>query len=335
MKRALVFGAGGFIGGHLVDQLVADGYWVRGVDLKLTAEPSTANDFLLLDARSPSSVDRAFSCEMKFDEVYQLAADMGGATYINAGIHDADVMSNSVIINANIAKACVRYGVKKLFFSSSACVYPQVERDLSTCYEDDAYPARPDNEYGWEKLFTERMLMSFQRQYGLAVRIARFHSIVGPRSTWQGGKEKAHSALARKVAMVENGGCIEVIGDGTQTRTFLYVTDCVSGIRALMDSDVDTVINIGSDVLISIAEYVELLRSLSGKDFTVKYIPGPTGVKDRHCQVTLASQLIDWRPTTDLRTATSMTYQWIREQILYEVARPAETWPDLLKRGRT
>ncbi|PNH12580.1 GDP-mannose 3,5-epimerase 1 [Tetrabaena socialis] len=314
MKRALVFGAGGFIGGHLVERLIADGYWVRGFDLKLTSSPTHANEFLFLDARDATSVDRAFSGH-EFDEVYQLAADMGGATYINAGIHDADVMSNSVLINANVAKACVKHGVKKLFFSSSACVYPQVQKDLSTCYEDDAYPACPDNEYGWEKLFTERMLMSFQRQYSLSVRIARFHSIVGPRSTWQGGKEKAHSALARKVALVEPGGCIEVIGDGTQTRTFLYVTDCVAGIRALMDSDVDSVINIGSDVLISIADYVEMLRSLSGKVFTVKYIPGPTGVKDRHCQVTRASQLIDWRPTTDLRTATQLTYDYICQQI--------------------
>ncbi len=317
-KRALVLGAGGFIGGHLVESLVKDGYFVRAVDQKLPEfRVSVANEFLLGDLRNVAVVEKSFALptEHVFDEVYQLAADMGGATYINDGKHNADVMSNSILINAHVAKSCVKFGAKKLFFASSACVYPQAEKDFASCYEDDVYPAFPDNEYGWEKLFSERMYTEFQKQYGLKVRIARFHSIVGDYSTWCGGKEKAHSALARKVAMAPDGGSIEVIGDGTQTRTFLYINDCVRGIRMLMLSDCREVINIGSDSLITINEYLDLLRKISKKDFSISYVPGPTGVKDRHCHIEKARRLIGWQPLVSLEEASRVTYEWIVQQI--------------------
>ena len=266
------------------------------------------------DLREASFVDALFASIPGLEDVYQLAADMGGATYINCGLHDADVMSNSVSINVNVARACVKYGVKRLFFSSSACVYRAIE-DTARCREEDAYPAFPDNEYGWEKLFTERMLRNFQRQHGLIVRIARFHSIVGDRSQWTGGKEKAHSALARKVAMARDGEEIEVIGDGTQLRTFLYVKDCVAGIRTLMDSECEEPLNIGSDVTISIDDYVRLLQTISGKSLRIRHVPGPTGVLQRYCDISQAKQRIGWAPTVSLEEATRITYEWICEQL--------------------
>jgi GDP-D-mannose 3',5'-epimerase len=308
--KALVLGAGGFIGGHLVESLVQDGYWVRGVDNKIPEfRKSVAAEFLVGDARDPQFVRKIMDVEGGFDEVYQLAADMGGATYINCGTHDGDVMSNSVLINLNIAKACVEFKARKLFFPSSACVY-----HTTTCREDEAYPAFPDNEYGWEKLFSERMYRSFQRQHGLNVRIARFHSIVGDYSTWTGGKEKAHSALARKVAQVVDGGEIEVIGDGTQVRTFLYVKDCVKGIRRLMDTDTNESINIGSDYKVTINEYIELLRTISKKNFTIKHITGATGMMQRECDITKARTVLGWEPTTSFEEATKITYEWILKQ---------------------
>lgn len=308
--KALVLGAGGFIGGHLVESLVQDGYWVRGVDNKTPEfRTSSAAEFFVGDVRDSEFVRKIMNVDGGFDEVYQLAADMGGATYINCGGHDADVMSNSVLINLNVAKACVEFKARKLFFSSSACVY-----HTTTCQEDEVYPAFPDNEYGWEKLFSERMYRSFQRQYGLNVRIARFHSIVGDYSTWTGGKEKAHSALARKVAQVQDGGEIEVIGDGTQVRTFLYVKDCVKGIRSLMASDANESINIGSDYKVTINEYIELLRTISGKNFTIKHITGATGMMQRECDITKARAVLGWEPTTSFEEATRITYEWILKQ---------------------
>ena len=308
--KALVLGGGGFIGGHLVEDLVKRGYCVRAVDVKLPEfRKSAAHEFILGDLRDSEFVRKIMKTKNGFDEVYQLAADMGGATYINCGFHDADVMSNSVTINVNVAKACVEFDAKKLFFSSSACVY-----HTQTCREDEAYPAYPDNEYGWEKLFTERMFRSFERQYGIQVRVARFHSVVGDYSTWDGGKEKAHSALARKVAMVEDGGVIDVIGDGTQLRTFMYVKDCVEGIRKLMDSDIHESINIGSDYLVSINEYIDLLRQVSGKTFTVKHISGSTGTMHRECDLTKARTLLQWEPVISLEESTRITYEWILSQ---------------------
>jgi nucleoside-diphosphate-sugar epimerase len=315
MKTALVLGAGGFIGSHLTQNLVSDNYYVCGVDIKENEfRKSCANDFIVGDLRDQTVVESIFQ-KHTFDEVYQLACDMGGATYINSGEHDADVMSNSVLINANVAKMCVKYGAKRLFFSSSACVYPQTGKDYSSCLEDTVYPAKPDNNYGWEKLFSEIMYKNFQKQYGLIVRIARFHSIVGEYSTWCGGKEKAHSALARKVSMVEENGTIEIIGDGKQLRTFLHVSDCVCGIRTLMNSDCEEIINIGSDYTITILDYVELLKKISGKNFTIKCVDGFTGVHERGCNIEKARTLISWEPKVSLEESTRLTYDWITSEL--------------------
>lgn len=312
MKKALVFGAGGFIGSHLVKRLKKEGYWVRGVDLKYPDFSNTeADEFLICDLRNFESVKEAFDVSQGFDEVYQLAADMGGATYINGGENDASVVSNSVLINVNTAKLAVAHGVKSLFFPSSACVYRST-KDIATCIESEVYPAFPDNEYGWEKLFSERLYQSYRRNFGLNVKIARFHSIVGPEAQWDGGKEKAHSALARKVAEVHNGGVIDVIGDGKQTRTFLYIDDCIDAIRLLMSSKVTEILNIGSDHLITIRDYVLLLKEISEKDFTINFIDGPTGVKGRECSIDKIRKLLGWKPKISLREATEKTYHWIK-----------------------
>jgi len=308
---SLVLGAGGFIGGHLLDRLLEEGCDTYGADLQIGHSRAKMT---LGDLRDSDFVDALFASIPGLEHVYQLAADMGGATYINCGLHDADVMSNSVTINVNVARACVKYGVKRLFFSSSACVYRAIQ-DTATCREEEVYPAFPDNEYGWEKLFTERMLRNFQRQYGLTVRIARFHSIVGDRAQWTGGREKAHSALARKVALAADGDEIEVLGDGTQLRTFLYVKDCVAGIRALMDSDCEEPLNIGSDVTITIDEYVRLLISISGKSLRIRHVPGPTGVLQRYCDISKAKAQIGWSPRVSLEDCTRITYDWICDQI--------------------
>lgn len=318
-KKALVLGAGGFIGGHLVEYLVSKGYWVRGVDIKnYDYRPSVAHEFVICDLREITNTSNVFTVQGNFDHVYQLAADMGGATYINSGLNDADVMSNSVIINANVLKCCVNHNVGRLFFASSACVYSAVN-DCATCKEKDVYPAFPDNEYGWEKIFSERMFTAMKKQYGIDVRIARFHSIIGEYSTWCGGKEKAHSALARKVAELEScEGTIDVIGDGTQTRTFLYVKDCVQAVYALMMSDVETVINIGSSHLVSIKEYIELLEKISNKKIAIHFTNGPTGVLNRHCDTCLATELIGWSPEYSLEYATRITYNWIKSILNHE-----------------
>jgi nucleoside-diphosphate-sugar epimerase len=302
--KTLVLGAGGFIGGHLVKDLIERGYYVRAIGRKSCE--TCATEFILGDLRDYEFVRKIMDVDGGFDEVYQLAADMGGATYINCGLHDADVMSNSVSINVNVAKAAVDFKVKKLFFASSACVY-----HTSTCREDEAYPAEPDNEYGWEKLFSERMYKNFQKQYGLQVKIARFHSTIGEYSQWKGGREKAHSALARKVAMVEDGGVIDIIGDGTQKRTFMYIQDCIDGIRLLMDSDTDEIINIGSDKLVTINEYLDILKKISNKNFTVRSIGEAVGTFERSCDLTRARQILNWEPKISLEDATRKTYEWI------------------------
>jgi nucleoside-diphosphate-sugar epimerase len=315
MKKALVLGAGGFIGSNLVKRLKKEEYWVRGADLKYPDFSKTeADEFLLCDLRNLESTKVVFSVAGGFDEVYQLAADMGGATYINSGQNDANVVSNSVMINVNTAKLCIANDVKRLFFSSSACVYNSKE-DNATCIENEVYPAFPDNEYGWEKLFSERMYQSYRKNFGLNVKIARFHSIVGPESQWKGGKEKAHSALARKVAEVNNGGSIDVIGDGNQNRTFLYVDDCIDAVRLLINSDLTEPVNIGSDFLISIKNYVLLLKDISGKDFTINLIDGPTGVKSRECSIEKINNLLGWRPKIGLREASEKTYNWIKAKL--------------------
>lgn len=314
-KKALVLGSSGFIGGHLVKTLVDDGYFVVGADIRnVSYELFTPSEFHQGDLRSKDFVDSLFQA-YTFDEVYQLSADMGGATYINCGDYDGSVMSNSVVINANVAKSASQYKVGKLFFASSACVYPHNNDEVASCHEDDVYPAFPDNEYGWEKLFSERMYKGFERQYGLNIRIARFHSIVGDYSVCFNERSKAHSALAVKVAQVEENGTIEVIGDGTQIRTFLYVKDCIQGIRSLMNSECKQVVNIGSVDFVSINDYVQVLKKISGKQFDIKYIDGPTGVKYRYCDIEKIKKEVGWEPTTSLEESSKITYDFIVDQL--------------------
>jgi nucleoside-diphosphate-sugar epimerase len=316
MNKALVLGAGGFIGSHLVKRLKKEGFWVRGVDLKYPEfAESHADDFVIGDLRE-QDVCRSV-LDQSFDHVYQLAADMGGAGYIFTGENDADVMHNSAIINLNIVDLCKKYKVGKVFYSSSACMYPehnQMDPDNPKCSEDSAYPANPDSEYGWEKLFSERLYLSYARNYGLNVRVARFHNIFGPEGTWDGGKEKAPAALCRKVAQSDEGGVIEVWGDGLQTRSFLYIDECVEAVRRLVDSDFEGPVNIGSEEMISINNLAKLIIDISGKNITLKNIDGPTGVRGRNSDNALYKEKIGWEPTALLKEGISKTYGWIAEQ---------------------
>ena len=317
MNKALVLGAGGFIGSHLVKRLKKEGFWVRGVDLKYPEFAEThADDFVIGDLRE-QDVCRSV-LDQSFDHVYQLAADMGGAGYIFTGENDADVMHNSAIINLNIVDLCKKHKVGKVFYSSSACMYPehnQMDPDNPKCSEDSAYPANPDSEYGWEKLFSERLYLSYARNYGLNVRVARFHNIFGPEGTWDGGKEKAPAALCRKVTQSEEGGVIEVWGDGLQTRSFLYIDECVEAVRRLVDSDFEGPVNIGSEEMISINNLAKLIIDISGKNITLKNIDGPTGVRGRNSDNTLYKEKIGWEPTALLKEGISKTYGWIAEQV--------------------
>lgn len=315
-KTAIVMGAGGFIGSHLVTRLKSEGYWVRGVDLKWPEFGKTdADDFIIGDLRDQKVVaDVVFE---NVDEVYQLAADMGGAGYIFTGENDANVMHNSATINLNVAHEALVKNVGKIFYSSSACMYPehnQLDPDNPKCSEDSAYPANPDSEYGWEKLFSERLYKSFERNYGMNVRIARFHNIFGIKGTWTGGKEKAPAALCRKVATTPNGGTIDVWGDGKQTRSFLYVEECVEGVRRLMESDFSEPVNIGSEEMISINDFAKMIIDISGKDISVKNIPGPEGVRGRNSDNALIQEKVGWAPTWPLRKGMEMTFAWISEQ---------------------
>lgn len=322
-KTALVCGAGGFIGSHLVKRLKNDGYWVRGVDLKNPDfGASVADEFIVGDLREQEVVRKVL--DQAFDEVYQLAADMGGAGYIFTGAHDADVMHNSATINLNIAYQANKIGVKKIFYSSSACMYPaynQEDPNNPNCKEDSAYPAAPDSEYGWEKLFSERMFLSFNRNYGLNVRIARFHNIFGPEGTWTGGKEKAPAAICRKVAMAEPGpngepAEIEIWGDGLQTRSFLYINECIEGVLKLMAQDAFLgPVNIGSDEMVSINQLAEMAAEISGKKIALKHIEGPLGVRGRNSDNTLIKEKLDWGPSQPLKTGLETTYAWIAERV--------------------
>lgn len=317
MKKALVCGAGGFIGTHLVNKLKKEGYWVRGADIKKPQFSETeADDFILGDLTDPRVVDKVL--DQPFDEVYQLAADMGGAGYIFSGEHDADVMHNSATINLNIARRAIESKVKKLFYSSSACIYPernQLDPDNPNCAEDSAYPADPDSEYGWEKLFSERMYLSYHRNYGLDVRIARFHNIFGPQGTWQGGKEKAPAAMCRKIAEAKDGGEIEIWGDGKQTRTFLYVDECLEGVRRLMDSDFTGPVNIGSDEMVSINKLAEMVMGIANKKVDFKHIEGPLGVRGRSSDNALIKSKLNWVPEAKLVDGLKSTYSWIAKQV--------------------
>lgn len=316
-KTALVCGAGGFIGSHLVRQLKNEGFWVRGIDLKNPEfSPTVADEFVVGDLRNPVVCQSIL--DKSFDEVYQLAADMGGAGYIFTGEHDADVMHNSATINLNMAYYSTAVKVKKIFYSSSACVYPPINKaDPSNpkCPEASVYPAEPDSEYGWEKLFSERLYLSFMRNYGLNVRIARFHNIFGPEGTWQGGKEKAPAALCRKVAIAEDGGSIEIWGDGEQTRSFLYIDKCIEAVRRLMDSDFHGPVNIGSDELVSINGLAQMVAEIAHKKITINHISGPLGVRGRNSDNALIQEKIGWAPTYSLKDGIAKTYPWIQEQI--------------------
>lgn len=316
MKHALVLGAGGFIGGHLVNRLKKEGFWVRGVDLKENEyDNNNSDDFVLGDLRDPAFCATLF--DRQFDHVYQLAADMGGAGYIFTGEHDADVMHNSALINLNIVHLCHKHQVDRVFYSSSACIYPeynQLDPDNPECSESSAYPAAPDSEYGWEKLFSERLYLSYARNYGLKVRIARFHNIFGPCGTWRGGKEKAPAAICRKVVEAEENGVIEIWGDGLQTRSFLYIDECLEGVRRLMESDFEGPVNIGSDEMVTINQLAEMTIALSGKKITIRNIPGPTGVRGRNSDNKLIQEKLGWKPDWPLQKGMANTFAWIKQQ---------------------
>ncbi len=314
---AVVFGAGGFIGNHLVNKLKMDGFWVRGVDLKKPEFSETsADEFVLADLRDSKLVEEV--CDRPFDEAYQLAADMGGAGFIFTGDNDADIMHNSAMINLNVVEATVKSGIKKIFYSSSACMYPeynQMDPDNPQCSEKSAYPAQPDSEYGWEKLFSERFYLAAQRNYGLKVRIARFHNIFGPKGTWQGGREKAPAAFCRKVAETTNGGTIEMWGDGNQTRSFLYIDECLEGVRRLMDSNFSGPVNIGSDEMVTINRLAEMTMEIAGKKLRIDHIEGPLGVKGRNSDNELIYKKLGWKPSKPLKNGLEKTYKWIEQQL--------------------
>lgn len=317
MKKALVCGAGGFIGGHLVKRLKSEGYWVRGVDLKFHEYvDSVADEFVKGDLRDPQLTKNVV--DQPFDEVYQLAADMGGAGFVFSGENDADIMHNSALINLNMVEASVAAKVKKIFYSSSACIYPernQMDPDNPNCAEDSAYPADPDSEYGWEKLFSERFYFAAQRNYRLDIRVARFHNIFGPEGSWKDGREKAPAAFCRKVAEAPDGSEIEMWGDGEQTRSFLYIDECLEGVKRLMESDFMGPVNIGSDEMVSINQLAEMAMDIAGKKQSIKHIPGPLGVRGRNSDNRLIDEKLGWRPDAPLRDGLSKTYFWIAEQV--------------------
>jgi nucleoside-diphosphate-sugar epimerase len=326
MKRALVTGAGGFIGHHLVNYLKARGYWVRGVDIKEPEfAPTAADEFLLLDLRVPGQAALAFvnvtqkGQSMRFDEVYALAADMGGMGYI--AFHDADILASNAMININTISLARQAGAERYLFTSSACVYPehlQLSEDVAGLQEADAYPAAPDTEYGWEKLFAERLVQAYARDYGMTTRIARFHNIYGPLGTWTGGREKAPAALCRKVAEVSDrdAPAIDVWGDGEQTRSFCYIDDCVEGIYRLMHSDYGEPLNIGSDRMVSINELVDMIGHVAGVSVDKRHdLSRPQGVRGRNSDNSLCRTVLEWEPQTCLEDGISHTYAWIAQQV--------------------
>jgi GDP-D-mannose 3',5'-epimerase len=316
MRSALVCGAGGFIGGHLVKRLKAEGFWVRGVDLKRHEYVETAaDDFVIGDLRDPyfcrQMIDR------RFQEVYQLAADMGGAGFIFTGENDADIMHNSGTINLNVLDACRKRLIPRVFYSSSACIYPaynQLDPDNPNCEESSAYPAAPDSEYGWEKLFSERLYLTYARCHGMDVRVARYHNIFGPEGTWTGGREKAPAAMCRKIAMTQDGGSIDIWGDGQQTRSFLYVSECVEGTLRLMRSGFSGPVNIGSEEMVTINQLADIIMQIAGKRVEKRHIPGPLGVRGRNSDNRLIREKLDWAPSQPLTAGLETTYSWIERQ---------------------
>jgi nucleoside-diphosphate-sugar epimerase len=330
MKKVLVLGGGGFIGGHLSERLKKEGNYIRICDIKkheYLNHDEICNEFILGDLTDPKVVESII--DDGIDEVYQLAADMGGAGYIFTGENDANVMHNSALINLNVANECIKKKVKKVFYSSSACMYPehnQLDSNNPNCEESSAYPANPDSEYGWEKLFSERLYLAYNRNYGLNVRIARFHNIFGPYGTWRGGKEKAPAAMCRKVAETPNGGEIEVWGDGKQTRSFLYIDECVDAVLKLMESDFTGPVNIGSEEMVSINQLAQMAIDISKKDIKINNIYGdkfykkyghkcPLGVKGRNSDNKLYYEKIGWKVSNPLIIGLEKTYQWINKQV--------------------
>lgn len=317
MKSALVLGAGGFIASHLVKRLKSEGFWVRGVDLKFPEFSEThADDFVIGDLRDLQFVREIV--DRRFDEVYQLAADMGGAGYIFIGENDSDIMYNSAQINLHVLETCRRRNIRNIFYSSSACMYPehnQADPDNPDCQEDSAYPANPDSEYGWEKLFSERLYLAYNRNHGLNCSVGRYHNIFGPEGTWRGGKEKAPAALCRKVALAENNSTIEVWGDGKQTRSFLFIDECVEGtVRLLRDTSFNGPVNIGSEEMISINNLAKMIIEISGKSLNLSNIPGPVGVRGRNSNNDLIHEKLNWKPSQPLKTGLTKTYEWIKQQ---------------------
>ena len=317
MKKALVCGAGGFIGSHLVKKLKNEGFWVRGVDLKSPQFDQThADDFIVGDLRDiqvcRSAVDR------HFDEVYQLAADMGGAGFIFTEENDAHIMHNSAMVNLNILETCHKNNVNKIFYSSSACMYPeynQLKPDNPLLAEDSAYPADPDSEYGWEKLFSERLYLAFHRNHGMEVRIARYHNIFGPQGAWCDGREKAPAAMCRKVAETPDNEEIEMWGDGEQTRSFLYIDECLEGSLRLLRSDWTGPVNIGSEEMVTINQLARTVMEIAGKKQSIKHVPGPLGVRGRNSDNRLIQEKLGWKPSLPLVEGLRKTYAWIEAQV--------------------
>jgi GDP-D-mannose 3',5'-epimerase len=330
MMTALVLGAGGFIGSHMVKRLKLEGYWVRGVDLKEPEfSPTAADEFHLLDLRDPQSVKEAISLpdsNSTFDEIYQFAADMGGAGFVFTGDHDAEIMHNSATINLNVLDAqqkinkALKSNKTKLFYSGSACMYPehnQLDPDNPNCEESSAYPANPDSEYGWEKLFSERLYMAYSRNYNIPIAIARYHNIYGPEGTWDGGREKAPAAICRKIARLSHeGGEIEVWGDGLQTRSFLFIDDCIEATRRLMQSSFAEPINIGSEEMVTINQLIEIVSEISGKSVFRKHkLDAPTGVRGRNSSNDLIRRVLNWDYQSSLKQGLEKTYSWINDQV--------------------
>jgi nucleoside-diphosphate-sugar epimerase len=318
-KQALVCGAGGFIGYHLVNRYKAEGYWVRGVDIKCPEFGETqADEFIIADLRYPQGVEVAFANMIRpFDEVCQLAANMGGMGFISS--HDAEIMHDSALINLNVLEKCRISGVKKIFYSSSACIYPernQLDPKNPKCSEGSAYPAAPDTEYGWEKLFSERLYQAYARDYGMDVRIARFHNVFGTQGTWKGGREKAPAAICRKLAEASQEGVVEIWGQGDQTRSFLYIEECIEGIwRILQKEKPVPILNLGSEEMISINDLVKLIAQISEKDIKIRNIPGPEGVRGRNSYNELIKQVLDWAPSKPLKDGLEQLYFWINQEI--------------------